>query len=72
MSVRESIFVCRFTSPGGSRTARVRAWDEREAVEVFRDELVEEDLQECGTIEIVGSGGHSRLTAQFQPHAAAT
>ena len=72
MTVRESIFVCRFTSPGQSRTARVRAWDEREAVEVFREELVEDDLHESGTIEIVGSGGRSRLTAPFQPHAAAS
>lgn len=72
MSVRESIFVCRFVSEGGSRTARVRAWDEREAVEVFRDELVEEGLHESGTIEIVGSGGPSRLTAAFQPDAATT
>ena len=72
MTVRESIFVCRFTSPGSSRTARVRAWDEREAVEVFRDELVEEDLQESGTIEIPGSEGRPRLAASFEPHAAAT
>ncbi len=69
--MRESIFVCRFTSPRGSRTARVRAWDEREAVEVFRDELVEDDLHESGTIEIVDSGGRPRLTAPFQPDVAA-
>lgn len=70
MTVRESIFVCRFTSPRGDRTARVRAWNEREAVEVFREELVEEDLHESGTIEIVGSGGRPQLTAPFEPTAA--
>lgn len=67
MSVRESIFFCRFTSPRGSRTARVRAWDEREAAEVFQDELVEEDLRESGTIEIVGPAGRPPLTAQYDP-----
>ncbi len=70
MSVRETIFFCRFTSPGGNRTARVRAWDEREAVRVFQDELAEEDLRESGTIEIVGAGGRPPLTAPFHPHAA--
>jgi len=67
MSVRESIFFCRFTSPGGSRTARVRAWDEREAVEVFREELAEEELRENGTIEILGPAGHQPLRAPFDP-----
>ena len=70
MNERETIFFCRFTSPGGSRTARVRAWDEHEAVQVFHDELVEEDLRESGTIEIVGSAGRPPLKAPFHPHAA--
>ena len=70
MSVRESIFVCRFTSRDGSRTARVRAWDEREAVEVFRGELLEEHLQEDGTIEVVMPGGSRTFRALFAPRAA--
>ncbi len=67
MSVRESIFMCRFTSPGRSRTEWVRAWDEREAVQVFRDELAEEDVYESGTIEIVGPGRRQPLRAPFEP-----
>jgi hypothetical protein len=69
--MRESIFHCLFKSPGETRTALVRAWDDREAVEVFREELVEEDLHESGTIEIVGSEGQARITAPFQPVPAA-
>jgi hypothetical protein len=49
----------------------VRAWDEHEAVQVFHDELVEEDLRESGTIEIVGPAGRPPLKAPFHPHAAA-
>ncbi len=66
MSSRESFFVCRFISPRGSRTAHVRAWDEREAAQVFQEELVEEDLRERGTIEVIGSRG-GQLQTSFDP-----
>jgi hypothetical protein len=70
MRARESFFVCRFTSPRGNRTAHVRAWDEREAVQVFREELVEEDLRERGTIEVISARDRRRLQTSFDPAAA--
>ncbi len=70
MSARESFFVCRFTSPRGSRTAHVRAWDEREAVQVFREELAEEDLRERGTIEVISARDRRRIQTSFDPAAA--
>ncbi len=70
MSTRESIFVCRFTCSSGSCTARVRAWDEREAMEVFRGELAEEHLREDGTIEIMGPSGRRPVRAPFHPNVA--
>ena len=69
MTMRESIFVCRFTSRHDRRTAHMRAWDEREAEQVFRDELAGEDVHEPGTIEVVG--GRARIQAPFEPASAA-
>jgi hypothetical protein len=70
MTTRESIFVCRFTSSHDHRTAHVRAWNEREAEELFREELTGDDVHEPGTIEVIGAGGRARLQAPFEPPAA--
>ncbi|HTT70349.1 MAG TPA: hypothetical protein VMG32_03930 [Anaeromyxobacteraceae bacterium] len=68
MSARESFFLCRYTSPRARRTSHVRAWDEREAAQLFQTELVEEDLREPGTIEVVGTRRPSqRLETWFEP-----
>ena len=37
--IRETIYVCTCRSAEGERTARVLAWDEREAAELFVREL---------------------------------
>lgn len=67
MTTRETVYVCRFVSPHDQRIAHVRAWDEREAEQVFRTELEEDEVREPGTIEVVGSSGRPRLQAAFEP-----
>jgi hypothetical protein len=36
---RESIYVCTYTAGGEEHVAHVRAWDDREAAEVFAREI---------------------------------
>jgi hypothetical protein len=36
---RESVFVCTYTNGDGERVAHVRAWDDREAADLFAREL---------------------------------
>jgi hypothetical protein len=68
MSSRESFFLCQYISPRVRRTSHVRAWDEREAAKLFETELVEEDLREPGTIEVVGTTHRrQRLETRFEP-----
>ncbi len=51
--MRESFFTCRFTSPARSRTAHIRAWDEKEAAQLFGLELSQdEEGREPGLIEV--------------------
>jgi len=53
---REPLFMCRFTSRSAIRWARVRAWDEREAAQLFRAELNGEEIHERGTIHVTPIG----------------
>jgi hypothetical protein len=39
-------------------------------VQVFREELVEEDLRERGTIEVISARDRRRLETSFDPAAA--
>jgi hypothetical protein len=65
---RESVFRCSFTSARARRVAHVRAWNEREAAQLFQEELAEDELREPGRIEVVGVRG-GRMEAPFEPPA---
>ncbi|WP_041453752.1 hypothetical protein [Anaeromyxobacter dehalogenans] len=53
---RESFYRCTIASPEGRRVAHIRAWDAREAEELFRAELRAEELEAAGPIEVVALG----------------
>jgi len=67
MPARESFFACHYTSLHHQRTVHVRAWNEKEAAQLVREELLEEGLTEPGKIEVVCTRGHQRLEARFDP-----
>jgi len=67
---REAFFRCTFSSPRRTSVAHVAAWDEREAIQLFSAELVEEGVGERGTIEVEpleGEGGRSTRRALYRP-----
>jgi hypothetical protein len=49
---REGVYECTFASGGRQRTAHVRAWDAREATELFADELRADGVEEPGSISV--------------------
>jgi hypothetical protein len=49
---RESFYRCIFSSPYSRRVAHVRAWDESEALQLFRTELRADGVHERGTFEV--------------------
>lgn len=53
-TAREKMFVCTFTYRNKQRIAHVLAWDERQAAEIFREELDE-------------AGGHARGSIKVTP-----
>ncbi|ACG75448.1 hypothetical protein AnaeK_4245 [Anaeromyxobacter sp. K] len=53
---RESFYRCTIASPEGRRVAHVRAWDAREAEELFRAELRADGLDAAGPVEVAALG----------------
>lgn len=49
-AIREVVYECWYASSAQQRTAHVRAWDLREAVELFAQELRLEGVAEDGRI----------------------
>jgi len=70
MTERETLFRCTFSSPRRTTTAHVAAWDAREAVQLFADELRGEGVGEKGSIEVAALSGNVRKKAAFKPAAA--
>ncbi len=68
--IRERSFECRFESASRRRVAHVRAWDAKEALQLFEEELRADGVHEPG--EIVVSAVHGRRRdAQARKHRAA-
>ncbi len=61
---RESFYRCVFSSNSSRRVAHVRAWDAREAEQLFRTELETDGVDERGTIEVFPFGGEGERAAQ--------
>jgi hypothetical protein len=51
-TTREGVYECTYASAGKHRTAHVRAWDAREAGELFADELRADGIAEPGSISV--------------------
>lgn len=54
--IREAVYECTYASATRLRMAHVRAWDVREAVELFDHELRADGVAERGSIRVRGSG----------------
>lgn len=64
---RETFFRCTFSSARSRRVGHVRAWDPRDAVQLFRAELRTDGVEERGTIEVAAlDGGHTQR-ADYRP-----
>jgi hypothetical protein len=55
-ALREAVYACTYASARERRTARVRAWDAREAGELFAQELRGEGVAAPGSIHVRGRG----------------
>jgi hypothetical protein len=64
---RESFYRCIFTSPRSRRVAHVRAWDVREAVQLFRTELETDGVEERGTIRVLSFDESCEQRASYRP-----
>lgn len=52
IAIRETVFECTYASAAVRKTAHVRAWDAREAVELFAHELRADGVAERGSITV--------------------
>jgi hypothetical protein len=55
--VRESSFHCLFDSTSVRRSAQVRAWDAKEALQLFVVELAAEGIEDEGDVVVSPAGG---------------
>ncbi len=69
--IRESSFECRFDSASGRRVGRIRAWDAKEAVQLFVIELRADGVEEAGEVEVEPVSGGPRSRARVPRHRAA-
>ncbi len=69
--IRESSFECRFDSASGRRMARIRAWDAKEAVQLFVIELRADGVEEAGEVVVAPVSGGRRSRARVPRHRAA-
>ena len=63
--IRESSFECQFDSVTHTRVARIRAWDAKEALQLFVAELRADGVEEPGEVMAApvrgGAGSRARL-----------
>lgn len=66
-TTREAVYECIYASATQRRTAHVRAWDVREAVDLFAHELRAEGVAERGKIRVRARGGRSSRDTVYSP-----
>lgn len=64
---KETFFRCTFSSARSQRVAHVRAWDRRDALQLFRTELQTEGVDERGTIEVEALDGGDPQRSDYRP-----
>ncbi len=70
--IRESSFECRFDSVSRRRVvARIRAWDAKEALELFEVELRADGVEEEGELVAAPVGGARAARTHVRKHRAA-
>ncbi len=63
---REALFECTYASAAEHRTAVIRAWDAREAAELFAEELREDGVAERGKISVRARGDEGASISSYQ------
>jgi hypothetical protein len=66
-TTRETVYECTYASATCLRTAHVRAWDVREAVDLFDHELRADGVAERGSIRVRGAGAQGLRKAVYLP-----
>ncbi|HET8540761.1 MAG TPA: hypothetical protein VFL83_12900 [Anaeromyxobacter sp.] len=69
--IRESSFNCRFESASRRRVARVRAWDAKEALQLFVIDLRADGVEEEGEVVVSPVRGGRRSRSRVSKHRAA-
>ena len=65
---REAVFECTYASAEVVRVAHVRAWDVREAMELFADELRSDGVADGGEIWAHSRSGGKAGTTRYRAH----
>jgi hypothetical protein len=68
-TAREKSYVCTFTSRTKQLSLRVQAWDERQAAQMFKEELVERGVGGRGDIEVVPAARARAVRQELESHA---
>ncbi len=69
--IRESSFECRFDSASRRRVAHIRAWDAKEALQLFEAELRADGVEEPGELVVSPVRAGERLGTPLRKHRAA-
>ncbi len=69
--IRESSFEVRFDSPSSHRVARIRAWDAKEAAQLFEAELRADGVEEAGEFVVSPVRRGRRALPVLRKHRAA-
>lgn len=64
--IRESSFQCQFDSAARRRVARVRAWDAKEALQLFVADLRADGVEEAGEVVVAPVRGGRRSRARVR------
>ena len=65
--IRESSFQCQFDSASRRRVAHIRAWDAKEAVQLFEVELRADGVEEEGEVVVMSPAPGSRRSRARLP-----
>ena len=68
-TAREKTYLCTFASRSKRLTLRVHAWDERAALQIFREELVERGLGGHGEITVAPASRPASVWTEVERHA---
>jgi hypothetical protein len=68
MMSREAVFECTYASAEVVKVAHVRAWDVREAMDLFADELRSDGVADGGEIRARPRSGGKAGTARYRGH----